>query len=311
MSVCTPLVQRVVDLLQGVEWNEGEHLARVAQRHYEIHGHLPASWRATEEKVVRSGFNLGFNTPVRWRAGDPARVITGAGPIIALHPRLPRMLSHREVARIMGFPDTWLIEPLKNTPGLVATWGKGITVDCGRWIGEWIHAALDGQPGSFTGVEIGDREFLIDVTNAWSQNLVQSTSTLKKFRKLLGGSIMTEPEAPAVPTPDGETPATTETATSAASGSGRPRPQATIDQDAKVLAYLGEAGEGKTKDEIASALELGPNKVYLSLWRLKRDGAVHKTSAGGAARWVAGAAPEATPAPEAEAAAPAEETVTI
>jgi len=316
MSVRTPLVQRVVDLLQGVEWKEGEHLARVAKRHYEIHGHLPASWRATEEKVVRSGFNLGFNTPVRWRGSDPARVITGAGPIIALHPRLPRMLSHREVARIMGFPDDWHIEPLKNISGLVATWGKGITVDCGRWIGEWIRTSLDGSPGSYAGIEIGDREFLIDVTNAWSQNLVQSTSTLKKFKKLFGGKIMTEPEAPAVPVTEGEaTPATEVAATP--SGSGRPRPQATLDQDARVLAYLSDENveniaTGKTKDELAATLELPPNKVYLSLWRLKRDGAVHKISAGGAARWVAGTAPEVTPTtPEAETAAPTEETVTI
>jgi hypothetical protein len=45
------------------------------------------------------------------------------------------------------------------------TWGKGITVDCGRWIGQWIKAALDGTPGSFTGKQIGVREFDIDTTN--------------------------------------------------------------------------------------------------------------------------------------------------
>lgn len=314
MSVRTPLVQRVVDLLQGVEWNEGEHLARVARRYYETHGRLPDSWRHTEEKVVKSDFNLGFNTPVRWRASDPARVITGAGPIIALHPRLRRMLTHREVARIMGFPDDWLIDPIKNTPGLIATWGKGITVDCGRWIGEWIHSALDENPGSYTGVEIGDREFLIDVTNAWSQNLVQFDSTLKKFKRLLGGNAMTEPvEAPAVPVTEGET-VTSETATTAdqtSKGTGRPRPQATLDQDKRVLEYLQTVPEGASKDGIAQALELAPNKVYLSLWRLKRDNAIHKTSAGGSARWLAGAGSDETPTSEETAAPAAEETVSI
>jgi hypothetical protein len=217
----------------------------------------------------------------------------------------------------MGFPDTWLIEPLKNTPGLVATWGKGITVDCGRWIGEWIHSALDGQPGTHRGAEIGTREFLIDVTNAWSQNLVQLDSTLKKFKKLLGGNIMTEPvEAPAVPVTEGETP--TEGATEApvanASGGGRPRPQATLERDAKVLEYLAQQTEGQSKDDIAKGTELPANEVYLSLWRLKRDGEIHKTSSGGAVRWVAGEAP-ANEAPavtsDESAAAPVEESVAI
>lgn len=318
VSVRAPLIQRVVDLLAGVEWNSGEHLATLARRHYEVHGRLPASWRATETKVVSSGFNMGYNTPVRWRASDPARVITGAGPIVSFHPRLPRPLTHRETARVMGFPDEWRIASLRNQPGLPATWGKGITVDCGRWIGEWIHAALDENPGSYTGVQIGDREHLIDVTNAWSQNLVQFDSTLKKFKKLLGGNTMTEPEAPAVPVAEGDETVAVETAeaTPTSKGTGRPRPQSTLDQDARVVEYLAaeENAGGKTKDELAAALELPANKVYLSLWRLKRDGAVHKTSAGGAARWVAGAAPatsEVTPASEELAAAPAEETVAI
>lgn len=315
MSVRAPIIQRVVDLVQDIEWKGGEHLAQLTRRYYEIYGRLPDSWKSTQEKVVSSGFNMGYNTPVRWRGSDPARVITGAGPIVSFHPRLPRPFTHREVARIMGFPDTWLIEPLKDIPGLPATWGKGITVDCGRWIGEWIHTTLDENPGSYRGEVIGDREFLIDVTNAWSPNLVQSTSTLKKFKKLLGGNIMTEPEAPAVPTLEGEeTPATTEAVTTS-KGTGRPRPQATLDQDTRVVGYLSEVGEGKTKEEISIALELPTNKVYLSLWRLKRDGAVHKTSAGGAARWVAGEAPaaEATPAVASDepVAAPQEEAVAI
>lgn len=313
MSIRAPIVQRVADLMQGVEWQPGEHLARVARRYYATHGRLPDSWRITEQKVVASDFNLGYNTPVRWHGQQPARVITGAGPIVSLHPRLPRPFTHREVARVMGFPDDWLIEPLRNVSGLAATWGKGITVDCGRWIGGWAKAALDESPGSFRGVEIGEREFLIDSTYSWSQNLVQSNSTLKKFRKLLGGKIMTEPEAPVVPTVEGdETVAVPEASKTSA---GRPRPQATIDRDEVVLNHLAnlpeEFADGQTKEQISAALGLAPNVVYLSLWRLKRDNKIHKSGAGGAARWSAGAAPEQAEVPEEQAAAPVEETVAI
>jgi len=325
MSVRSPIVHRVVDLLSGVEWPEGDHLARVAKRYYDTHGRLPNSWASFEEKVVARGFNMGFNTPVRWRASDPARVITGAGPVITLHPRKPRMLTHREVARILGFPDSWLIEPLRSVPGLPATWGKGITVDCGNWIGGWIRAALEENPGSFTGVKIGEREHLIDTTNASTSDVVQSNSTLKKFRKLLQGQglTMTDPTAPEAPVDETAVPvdeaASLENAVAnTKSGSGRPRPQATIDQDAKVLEYLSANVEdvvaGKTKEEIATALDLAPNKVYLSLWRLKRDGKVYKTNAGGgAARWIAGNAPSPAEAPTSveQTDAPVEETVAL
>lgn len=301
MSVRSPLVQRVVDLCAGVQWEQGDHLARVAKRYYDAHGRLPDSWSPFTEKVVRSGFNLGYNTPVRWRADDPARVITGAGPAITLHPRKDRMLTHREVARVLGFPDSWLIEPLRGVPGLVATWGKGITVDCGNWIGGWIRAALEENPGSYTGVKIGDREHLIDVTNAWGQSLVQFDSTLRKFRKLLypsqqGVRTVTDPTAPELPV-DAEAPAAVEgeaTPAQTKSGSGRPRPQATIDQDAKALDAIRAAGEtGLTKDELAAAIEVPPNRAYLSLWRLKRDDSIHKVHSGGSARWVAGTAQDA------------------
>lgn len=311
MSVRSPLVQRVVDLCAGVEWQEGDHLARVATRYYDTHGRLPSSWDPFAEKVVSRGFNLGYNTPVRWRANDPARVITGAGPAITLHPRKNRMLTHREVARVLGFPDSWLIEPLQRVPGLVATWGKGITVDCGNWIGGWIKAALEENPGSYTGVKIGEHEHLIDVTNAYGQSLVQFDSTLRKFRKLLQGEkTVTDPNAPEVPVDETATPAVEGEAAPAAtkSGSGRPRPQSTIDQDARALEAIRAADgstegvpAGLTKDELASAIGVEPNKAYLSLWRLKRDGEIHKVHSGGAARWVAGAAaPEATEAPTSE-----------
>ena len=126
---------------------------------------------------------------------------------------------------------------------------------------------------------------------------------------------MTEPiEAPVV---EGDETATE--APAAKTGTGRPRPEATVAQDAQVLEYLSsedvvQAG-GKTKAEIAEALSLETNKVYLSLWRLgKREHKIHRTGSGASAKWVAGEAPAATNesvATEVPAAAPQEETVAI
>jgi len=46
------------------------------------------------------------------------------------------------------------------------TWGKGITVDCGRWIGEWARRAIEGDTSDHRGEEIGEREWLLNYTHA-------------------------------------------------------------------------------------------------------------------------------------------------
>ena len=160
-----PLTRRMRDLMAGVAWDPGMHIGAVAQRYWDTFAKLPDSWAATEEKVVKNEFFMGFTTPVRWDGDRYGRVITGGGLHNVVHPSLDRTITHRETARILGFPDDWRILPLRGVSGLNMTWGKGITVDCGRWIGRWIKAALDGTPGSFTGKQIGVREFDIDTTN--------------------------------------------------------------------------------------------------------------------------------------------------
>jgi len=165
MGLENPLIRRMTDLMAGVAWDPGMCIGEVARRYWETHGKLPDSWQATAEKVVKNDFQMGFTTPVRWHGDRYGRVVTGGGLHNIVHPWLDRTVTHREVARILGFPDDWRILPLRDVSGLNMTWGKGITVDCGRWIGRWISRALDGLPGSYGGSSIGDREYDIDCTN--------------------------------------------------------------------------------------------------------------------------------------------------
>lgn len=51
---------------------------------------------------------------------------------------------------------------------------------------------------------------------------------------------------------------------------GRPRDQGVIERDQRVFDAL-SSGEPKTKSQLAEELGLGPNTVYLSLWRLHKD----------------------------------------
>jgi len=298
-AVDNPLTRRVADLLAAVDWYPGDHLATVAKRYFDKFGRLPTSWAATEAKHVANDWFMGYTTPIRWKGDEPARVITGGSLYTVVHPTLNRTITHREAARILGFPDDWLLAPLKDTPGLAATHGKGITVDCGRWIGYWISEALHGRPGDFGGTQLGDREFVIDVTNGHKQSLIQSDLTplvrnaLKRnLSPTTGGKIkMTEP-----------TPEATAESTEAAK-KGRPRPDVTIQQDEQAFNAL--AGDGLTKDELATAIGVESNKAYLSLYRLRRDGRIHKTKVAGKTGyvWKQGTAPVAE--------APAETPVAI
>ena len=279
INVTNPLTGRIRSLMDGVEWNEGEHISQVARRYYERYGCLPGSFCATEEKIVKNDFNFGFTTPTRWNGKQVARVITGGSLFTGIHPNLERTLTHREAARIMGFPDDWNIEPLRHVSGLAMTHGKGITVDCGRWVGEWIKLALDENPGTHKGEEIGEREFDIDVTHSWKSALgiepkpskVKSV-VVRKTTTNIEGVTMTEPTEGAVTR-------------------GRPRPAETIERDEKVLAFLeasrDENGQpvAKTREEIAAGVGIEGKQAYLSIFRLKRDDKIVK--ADGGHRWAA------------------------
>ena len=171
-------IERAYDLMQVANqnggWPPGWSIGRVAQHTYETTGALPPSWQHMLPKLLDKKWHMGFASITRWDAERPGRVIMGSALDMVLHPYEDRTITHREAARVMGFPDDWRIKPLRGVSNLRATWGKGISVICGRWIGEWSRASLDGSPGDNTGVEIGERE-----------RLVEKTSTVKREPRLL------------------------------------------------------------------------------------------------------------------------------
>lgn len=57
---------------------------------------------------------------------------------------------------------------------------------------------------------------------------------------------------------------------------GRPRSQETINRDDAVLKALGDGP--LSKEQLVQKLSLKDTHVYLSLWRLRRDGRVEKVS---------------------------------
>lgn len=179
-------------------WPQGVPLEELCRRHYERFGCLPGNpdganprevgfqymvpdmsenadgRRITrEEHLRRRNFTMGPTQLGRWRANRHGYVITGGALTEYVHPCVLRTFTHREAARIQGFPDNWHIEPARHDSLLGAAWGKGVPVDAGRWVAEWARASLNGRPGSIVG-ELGDdggRGLVVDLTHDWKQHL--------------------------------------------------------------------------------------------------------------------------------------------
>jgi site-specific DNA-cytosine methylase len=151
-------------------WPIKKTTSDMLRRYYEMYGDFPESWQHLKDKMLRNrdekgNFKMGFIQPCRWNPQAAGRVITGAGMLTGVHPHENRMFTHREVARIMGFPDDWKILPNKADRHLASYWGKGITTQCGRWIGGWIIRALDGEPSGYMGEQLGEREWVHQSTH--------------------------------------------------------------------------------------------------------------------------------------------------
>jgi DNA (cytosine-5)-methyltransferase 1 len=161
-----PGVWRAYDLLRAANenggWPANRSISQIARHVYETTGTLPDTWLDKLEKLIKKDFDMGYTNVYRWNADQPGRVIIGGALQLVLHPTEDRMITHREAARVMGFPDDWLIKPMRGNKALPMTWGKGITVHCGRWLSTQVKNALDGNPGRTTGIEIADREFMVE-----------------------------------------------------------------------------------------------------------------------------------------------------
>lgn len=92
----------------------------------------------------------------------PVPTIRYEGGSLTLHWSEKRTLTAREVARVVGLPDTWDLSGARN-PAEAGMWlGKGVSVHAARYLARGVHESLEGRPGPWQGEEIGPRERLVD-----------------------------------------------------------------------------------------------------------------------------------------------------
>lgn len=145
-------------------WKPGEKPSEVFYR--ATTENLPPYW--FDRNGVLTGRTDRMDSPYngrRWEYDQAARVITGYGLDENVHPVCDRTFTHREVARIMGFPDEWSCQPHIDHGSKGRMWyGKQLPLASGQWVAEWAAASINGAPGTLTGDPTGEREWTIDVS---------------------------------------------------------------------------------------------------------------------------------------------------
>jgi len=156
----TPRARRIAELVSKTQWYEGETSGHAYERALSQDVILDL-W---DQPLVSDKGTTQF-APKRLAYNAPSRVLAGDAPTTAVHPTLPRTLTHREIARLTGFPDEWQCAPYEEKLNNGAWWGKGITVEAGSWIAKAAFDAISGKPQAYQGKQIKEREFVITASN--------------------------------------------------------------------------------------------------------------------------------------------------
>lgn len=156
----TPRLHRIKELADKSVWLEGETSGEAFRRAELANVDLDL-W---SEPLVSDKGVTQF-APKRLRYDTPSRVLAGDALSTVVHPIKSRPLTHREVARLSGFPDDWITTPYRVKLNNSCWWGKGVTVEAGRWIAQAAFDAITGSPQEFQGELIGEREYLIAANN--------------------------------------------------------------------------------------------------------------------------------------------------
>lgn len=159
----------------NIDWTDGQQRIHELATRFDWPEHDrsgPVYARAVEAGVELDHWNGGLVTdkgdtqfsPRRLVYDAPSCVLTGDAPWKIVHPTQPRTLTHREIARLSGFPDDWSCTEYMAKRKNNYWWGKGICVEAGQWIAAAARDAISGSPQQYQGELIGDREYLIDAS---------------------------------------------------------------------------------------------------------------------------------------------------
>jgi site-specific DNA-cytosine methylase len=130
--------------------------------------HPPRADGQRREGGLRRGTSTykGLNWPYRVKPDQPGYVLAGSCARDFVHWQENRLLTVRELSRLMGYPDAWQWAPKVTVAS--AELGKCCPVPSGQWISTWAARALNGEPGQ-RGRVLNDGEFVYPYTRAYKE----------------------------------------------------------------------------------------------------------------------------------------------
>lgn len=169
-------IEEIFSIIGNEGWEGNGDTGGALKKAVEMNnGEFPQKWIDISPRVLRKEFKLGFSQPYRWKEDHWCNVLTGSALDHVVHPTEPRLITHRESARMQGLPDDWNITDAKDYSALAAVWGKAVPVQAARWIGEGVKNSLEGNPQGPDAELIGDREYLIDADKGFSRHYAKKT----------------------------------------------------------------------------------------------------------------------------------------
>ena len=170
-NIHTQRIQEVFDIIGNERWPGNGDLGGAIKLAVDMNnGQFPQKWADVAPRVSRKNFKLGFSQPYRWKEDHWCNVLTGSALEHVIHPTEPRLITHRECARMQGLPDDWNIEGTRDYSALSAVWGKAVPVQAAAWLAKAVKESLEGQPQGDETVKIGEREYLIDGDAGFSRH---------------------------------------------------------------------------------------------------------------------------------------------
>jgi site-specific DNA-cytosine methylase len=156
-----------------------EHVRGAAERGWEpgtflseafdaLDYHPPRAGGQRREGGLRRGSSSyrGLNWAYRVTEDKSGYVLAGSCARDFAHYSEPRLLTIRELSRLMGYPDSW--EWAHKITVASAEIGKCCPVPSGRWISNWVARALNGEPGQ-RGRVLNDGEYVYPYTRAYKE----------------------------------------------------------------------------------------------------------------------------------------------
>lgn len=170
-NIHTQRIEQLFEIIGNENWPGNGDLGSAVKKAVDMNnGEFPQKWLDVAPRLIRREFKLGFSQPYRWKEDHWCNVLTGSALEHVVHPTEPRLITHREAARIQGLPDDWEINDAKDYSDLPAVWGKAVPLQAAKWIGTAIEASLSGKPNGPRGELVGEREYLIDTDKGFSRH---------------------------------------------------------------------------------------------------------------------------------------------